>query len=37
MALNPDHGPGIVIHAGSDFLPLSQNVRAIPTTALFRR
>lgn len=35
IALNPGHGPGIVIHAGTDCLPLSKNVRAIPATALF--
>jgi len=37
IALNPSHGPGIVIHGGKDYLPLSKNVRAIPATALFCR
>lgn len=35
IALNPGHGPGVVIHSGSDFLPLSKNVRAIPISSLF--
>ena len=35
IALNPGHGPGIVIHAGSAYLPLSKNVRAISASALF--
>lgn len=37
IALNPGHGPGIIIHAGTDYLPLSQNVRAVPAAALFCR
>lgn len=37
IALNPGHGPGIVIHAGGDYLPLSKNVRAVPASALFCR
>ena len=35
IALNPSHGPGIVLHGGPDYAPLSENVRAIPATALF--
>ena len=35
IELNPGHGPGIVLHAGKDYLPLSKNVRAVPATALF--
>jgi predicted AAA+ superfamily ATPase len=35
LALNPGHGPGTIIHAGSDYLPLTKNVRAVPATALF--
>ena len=35
IALNPGHGPGIVIHAGKDYLALSKNVRAVPAAALF--
>jgi hypothetical protein len=37
IALNPGHGPGVVIHGGKDYLPLSKNVRAIPATSLFCR
>jgi predicted AAA+ superfamily ATPase len=35
IALNPGHGPGVVLHGGDDFLPLSRNVRAIPVSTLF--
>ncbi len=35
IALNPDQGPGIVIYSGTDYQPLSQNVRAIPASLLF--
>lgn len=35
IALNPKHGPGVVLHLGEEFLTLSRNVRAIPATALF--
>ena len=35
IALNPGHGPGIVVHTGKDYLPLSKNVRAVPASALF--
>ncbi len=37
IALNAGHGPGILIHAGGDYLPLSRNVRAVPASALFCR
>jgi predicted AAA+ superfamily ATPase len=33
--LNPDHGPGVVLHAGTEYFRLSRNVRALPVTALF--
>lgn len=35
IALNPTHGPGIVLYLGEEYLPLSANVRAIPAWALF--
>ena len=35
IALNPGHGPGVVLHAGTDYRRLSQNVRAIPVSMLF--
>lgn len=35
IALNPGHGPGIVIHAGREYHKLSHNVRAIPASLLF--
>lgn len=35
IALNPKHGPGVVLHLGEECLTLSQNVRAIPAAALF--
>jgi predicted AAA+ superfamily ATPase len=35
MALNPGHGPGVVVHAGSEYHKLSPNVRAIPASMLF--
>ena len=35
IEFNPDHGPGVVLHAGTDYLRLSRNVRALPVTALF--
>lgn len=35
LALNPKHGPGIVLYFGEDYLTLSKNVRAIPVGALF--
>lgn len=35
MDLNPGHGPGILIHAGTNYLRLSRHVRAVPVTALF--
>jgi len=37
IALNPRHGPGVVLYAGKDYQVLSKNVRAIPATALFLR
>lgn len=33
--LNPDHGPGVVLHAGTDYVRLSRVARALPVTALF--
>ena len=35
IALNPSHGPGIVIYTGKTYQVLSKNVRAMPTSALF--
>jgi predicted AAA+ superfamily ATPase len=35
ISLNPTHGPGIVLHLGEEYLPLSPNVRAVPAQALF--
>ncbi|MDX2111933.1 MAG: ATP-binding protein [Verrucomicrobiota bacterium] len=35
IALNPTHGPGIVIYSGTDYQPLTKNVRAIPASMLF--
>lgn len=35
ISLNPGHGPGVVIHAGSEYHKLSPNVRAIPASMLF--
>jgi len=35
IALNPKHGPGIVIYLGEEYLTLSANVRAVPAGALF--
>ena len=35
IALNPGHGPGAVIHAGSEYHKLSTHVRAIPASMLF--
>lgn len=36
LALNPTHGPGIVLYPGKEYLPLSANVRAVPAGALFQ-
>ncbi len=35
ISLNPNHGPGIVLHLGEEYLSLSANVRAVPASALF--
>ena len=35
IALNPGHGPGVVVHAGSEYHKLSTHVRAIPASMLF--
>ncbi len=35
IALNPGHGPGVVIHAGGEYHKLSTHVRAIPAGMLF--
>jgi len=35
IALNPTHGPGIVLYLGEEYLPLSANMRAVPASALF--
>lgn len=35
IALNPKHGPGIVLYLGEEYLTLSANVRAVPAGALF--
>lgn len=35
ISLNPTHGPGIILYMGDQLLSLSQNVRAIPASALF--
>lgn len=35
LRLNPNHGPGIVLYLGEDYLTLSKNVRGIPVGALF--
>lgn len=35
IALNPGHGPGVVIHAGGEYHKLSTSVRAIPASMLF--
>lgn len=35
IALNPTHGPGVVLYLGEEHLSLSANVRAVPAWALF--
>ena len=35
ISLNPTHGPGIILYMGDQLLSLSQNVRAVPCSALF--
>jgi hypothetical protein len=35
IGLNPDHGPGVVLHAGTEYFRLSRNAWALPVTALF--
>lgn len=35
IALNPTHGPGIVLYLGEEYLSLSPHVRAVPASALF--
>ncbi len=35
IALNPTHGPGIVVYLGEEYLSLSPNVRAVPAQAMF--
>jgi predicted AAA+ superfamily ATPase len=35
IALNPTHGPGVVLYLGDEYLSLSPNVRAVPAWALF--
>ena len=35
IALNPTHGPGVVLYLGEEYVSLSANVRAVPAWTLF--